>query len=166
MIYYETVLAVPILLAIILVVAGLLVKEKTIRWLLWLLSLPVTFLIVSIIQKHSNDVGIATSKFCGDFIIDIDRSKYDNIDLARHKNLVLKVTKKNAFYFSGDTIPFVKQLGTWEFTNNEDGGYVELFFDSKKIKAYRSFDNNLWRFESDCLRNADSSDIIYFKREK
>lgn len=118
------------------------------------------------VRKHSADIKTETSKFCGTFIIDISKSKYNKVDLTKRKNLFLKVTTDKKFYFIGDTISFIKQTGTWKFTYNEDGGYLECFFDSKGINAYRSYDNQVWAFKSDCLKNSLASDIIYFNRQE
>ena len=122
-------------------------------------------LTISTIRKHSADIKTETSKFYGTFKIDISKSRYDKIDLTKRKNLSLIVTPDNKFHFVGDTISFVKQAGTWRFTDNEDAGYLECFFDSKRISAYRSYDSEVWVFESDCLKNSQKSDIIYFNRQ-
>jgi hypothetical protein len=143
-------------------VIGIFVKNLPIRLTLFFVSAGFLALTISIIRKHSRGIQRETNKFCGTFIIDTARSKYHLLDLSKHKNLFLKVTADKKFYFTGDTISFVKQSGTWKFTDNEDGGYLQCFFGSKKIKAYRSLDNQIWTFESDCLKNSITSDIIYF----
>ena len=166
MIYYETLLFLFILLAVIPVIVGSIVRSKPIRYFCWLLSLPFLLMTLSTIQKHSADIKKQTSKFCGTFILDTSKSKYDNIDLGKHKNLLLKVTQDKSFFFVGDTIPFIKQYGSWKFTDNEDGGYLECFIEAKQISAFISIDNQVWTFKSDCLRNSVGTDIIYFKRKE
>jgi hypothetical protein len=145
---------------------GLLVKNKLFRYCLRFVALGFLLLTISTIRKHSADIKSETGKFCGTFKIDNAKSAYEGIDLAKHTNLLLKVSVDSKFYFVGDTIPFKAQGGTWKFTDNEDGGYLECFFGAKKIHAYRSFDNQVWTFESDCLANSVDSDVIRFSRQK
>jgi hypothetical protein len=140
------------------------VKNKPIRYFFGFISIPFLILTISTIRKHSADIKKETSKFCGTFKIDIGKSKYDKVDLTKRQNLILKVTTNNKFCFIGDTISFIKQTGTWKYTDNEDGGYLECFFDLKRINAYRSYDNRVWTFQSDCLKNSLTSDIVYFNR--
>lgn len=164
MIYYETLIFFFCLLTIIPIVIGLLVKNKPVRYFFLLISILFLILTISTIRTHSANIKKETDKFCGSFKIDIRKSKFDKVDLTKQQNLMLKVTPDNKFYFIGDTILFIKQAGTWKYTDNEDGGYLECFFNSKRINAYRSYNNQVWIFQSDCLRNSLVSDIIYFNR--
>ena len=164
MIYYETLVLLFFGVAIVPFVVGFLFKSKSIRYFCWSMGVLLLFLPISTIITHRSDVEKTTSQFLGIFKVDKEQSIYLGEKLKSSQDITLAVTSDETFMLIGDTSPFIADSGTWEFHDNEDGGYVELYMNKKPVRAYRSLDNNVWRFESDCLTNGISGDIIYFIR--
>jgi hypothetical protein len=164
MIYYETLLFFFILLTIAPIIVGFIVKNKPIRYFCWLISLPLLFLTISTINKHSSDVNKQTSIFLGSYKIDTSKSVYKFGTLAMYQRLTMTVNSNNTFEFS-DTSMFPSKKGSWKFYSTEDGGFVRCSFPDRTYETLVFAGNDYWGFQHDCFRNGNNDDVIYFKKQ-
>ena len=164
MIYYETLVLFFILLGIIAIIIGFVVKNRLIRFFFWLLSIPVLFLTISTINKHSYAINKQTSVLLGTYKIDTSKSVYRYNTLTNHQNLTMIVKPDKTFEFS-DTSMFPSKKGTWKYYPTEDGGFVRCSFSDWKYESLVFTNGGFWGFQHGCFRNGKNDDIIYFKKQ-
>jgi hypothetical protein len=153
-----------ILLTIAPIIVGFIVKNKAIRYFCWLISLPLFFLTISTINKHSSEVSKQTSMFLGSYKIDTSKSVYKFDTLAKYQSLTMIVNSNNTFEFS-DTSMFPSKKGSWKFYSTEDGGFVRCSFPGRTYESLVFVGDDYWGFQHDCFRNGNNYDVIYFKKQ-
>ena len=164
MVYYHTLLTVFIGLAVVTFLVGLIIKQRLPRFIFWFFTTAFVVLTVSTVRKNSSTIGSETAKFIGEYVIDTASSEYASKPVAHFRDLKLLVSSNETFHFIGNEIPFLKSNGRWKYTNNEDGGLLECFFENKKLTAGQSVDNDYWVFQCDALWEGQPSDIFYFTK--
>ncbi|MDB5198466.1 MAG: hypothetical protein JWO92_429 [Chitinophagaceae bacterium] len=160
-------IALVFLLTVALLIIGQLFKRrKTIRYVLWTLSLIVIIGSIIFYNKKPSDEREVELRLSGIYNLDTDNSKYDGIALKLYSNLTLTLKDNNTFFISKPT-PLLKYLkGKWEYKDNGDFGYVEYSFDSLDVKNSVVSDLNIWTFGGNELKDSNNKNLIVFRRRK
>jgi hypothetical protein len=139
-------------------------KLKMIRYFCWFISAAFLVLTVSTVVNHSRHNNEEAKGMLGQYRLNLEQSKYHNDSLRLYSSLTLTVNDDNTFAFSATTPLFPSISGKWNFEDDGDLAITECSFDNTK-KRFQILDGfGSWTFQSDCLTNGKTGDMITFTK--
>jgi energy-coupling factor transporter transmembrane protein EcfT len=138
-------------------------KLKWLRYILWTISclLLIGILIDPFVKNRMERDG--EKQIVGVYRIDIDSSRFDDLNLKNYSDLILSAKENNTFVINRPA-PFFKSLtGKWNLKDDGDISFIECSFDYND-KVFQIQNNELWIFNSYELNESNTSDRIIFKR--
>jgi hypothetical protein len=125
-------------------------------------SLLLIGIIVNPFVKNKMEVD-GEKMIVGIYKIDIDSSKFENIDLKDYSDLILTAKSNNTFTINRQA-PFFKSItGKWTLKDDGDISFTECSFDIDN-KIFQMKNNVFWSFTSSDLNNGTIKDIIIFRK--
>jgi energy-coupling factor transporter transmembrane protein EcfT len=144
---------------------GILFKSKyrVVRYVLWFFaSLLLIGIIVDPFMKNKMEVD-GEKMIVGIYKIDIDSSKFGNIEMKNYSDLLLTAKSNNTFTINRQA-PFFKSItGKWALKDDGDISFMECSFDSDD-KIFQIGNRDLWVFSGYDLKDGKTNDRIVFKR--
>jgi hypothetical protein len=148
-------------------VAGIFIfkKQRLIRYLSWGISFMLAaylFLLTPLNWYHDKEL---SKDLLGTYIINVDSSKYSNIDLNKFKSLTMTVNSDNTFKFNKNTPFFSTNNGKWSFWIDGDAEITKCSFNNCIVDFEISTDHSSWIFKNSSLVNGKIGDKITFKHK-
>lgn len=138
-------------------------KLKWMRYIFWTIGclLLIGILFNPFIKNRMERDG--EKQIVGVYRIEIDSSRFDDLNLKNYSDLILFAKDNNSFVINRPA-PFFKSLtGKWNLKDDGDISFIECSFDYND-KVFQIQNNELWTFNSYELNESNTSDRIIFKR--
>ena len=138
-------------------------KLKWLRYIFWTIGclLLIGILINPFVKNRMERDG--EKQIVGVYRININSSRFDNLNLKNYSDLILTAKHNNTFIIN-KAAPFFKSLtGKWNLKDDGDISFIECSFDYND-KVFQIQNNELWTFNSYDLNESITSDRIVFKR--
>ncbi len=138
-------------------------KLKLVRYIFWTIGclLLIGILINPFIKNRMEREG--EKQIVGVYRLDVDSSRFDNLNLKSYSDLILTAKDNNTFIINKPA-PFLKSLtGKWNLKDDGDISFIECSFDYNN-KVFQIQNNDLWKFDSYDLNESNTNDRIIFKR--
>ncbi len=138
-------------------------KLRLFRYIFWTIAclLLIGILINPFIKNRMERDG--EKQIIGIYRLDIDNSRFNNLNLKNYSDLILTAKDNNTFIINR-LAPFFKSLtGKWNLKDDGDISFIECSFDYND-KVFQIQNNDSWTFDNYDLNESNTSDRIIFKR--
>ena len=99
----------------------------------------------------------------GTYQLNIDSSRFHDINLKAYSELTLTVNHNNTFSINKQTSFLKSTTGQWKLKDNGDISFIEYQFENEEY-AHQMLEISYWTFGSNDLKNSINSDKIIFTR--